>query len=88
VTAITLDHFTSKLEQLKQDMDAGNFESGEYDQRLARLIQELRERRIDAERAEITAVLVDLLNRQVITPSVKDHIEKRLGVRMRGEEHD
>ena len=80
MTAITLDHLTRKLEEFRQEMDAGNLESSEYDQRLARLINELRERKIDADRSLITAKLDELLDREVITPSVKEHLEKRLGL--------
>ncbi|MFQ6045034.1 MAG: hypothetical protein ACE5PT_01575 [Gemmatimonadales bacterium] len=81
MTAITLDHITRKLEELKQEMDAGNLQHGEYDQRLARLINELRDRKIDADRAEITSALDDLQGRGVITASVNEHLKTRLGLR-------
>lgn len=77
---ITIDHFKQKLEELRQEMDAGRLEHGEYDQRLARLIGELRERKLDADRPQINAALDDLLQRGVITPSVKEHLVKRLGL--------
>lgn len=77
---ITLDHLERKLQDLKAEMDAGTLKSGEYDQRLARVIQEMRDRKLTADRTQITAKLADLLSRGVITPSVKTHIEKRLGV--------
>lgn len=80
MTAITLDHITRKLEELKQQMDAGSLEHGEYDQRLARLINELRERKIDADRAAITTALNDLEARGVITASVNQHLQTRLGL--------
>jgi len=69
-----------ELEKLKGDMDAGKLKSGAYDQRLARVIQELRERGVDADRVRITAALVDAHQRGVITDSVKAHLEKRLGL--------
>lgn len=77
---ITIDHLKQKLEGLRQEMDAGRLEHGEYDQRLARLIGELRERKLEAGRPEINAALDDLLQRGVITPSVKQHLSKRLGL--------
>lgn len=80
VSAITLDQLTSKLEALKAKMSSGTLKHGEYDQRLARLIQELRERKIDAERPAIQEKLQELLDNQVITPSVREHIVKRLGL--------
>src|SRR3989441_9359752 len=56
---VSIERFLKELEKLKGDMDAGKLKSGGYDQRLARVIQELRERGVDADRARITAALVD-----------------------------
>lgn len=78
--AISVDHFVKKMEQLKQEMEMGKLKHGEYDQRLSRLIQELRERRLEADRPQIGAAIDDLLSRGVITDSVKTHLEKRLGL--------
>lgn len=78
--AITIERFVQQMEKLKADMDAGSFEHGEYDQRLARIIAELRDRKLEADRGAITKTLDDLLGRGVITPAVKNHLEKRLGL--------
>lgn len=80
MAAISLDRFVKELEKLKEEMDAGHLRHGDYDQRLARVIQELRELGLDADRPRITATLEDLLKRGVITASVKQHLEKRLGL--------
>ncbi len=80
MTTITIERFVQELEKLKAEMDAGNLRHSEYDQRLARVISELRERKLDADRSEITAAIDAALERGVITPSVKDHLEKRLGL--------
>ncbi len=77
---VTLDRFVKELEKLKQEMDAGELKTSEYDQRLARAIQELREQKLDADRAAVGRALADALQRGVITPSVKTHVEKRLGL--------
>ena len=77
---IKLDHLVRKLEEMHDQMRRGQFRHGEYDQRLARLISELRERKLDAERSEITETLDGLVGRMVITPAVKPHIETRLGI--------
>ena len=77
---VSIERFLKELEKLKVDMDAGKLKSGAYDQRLARVIQELRERGVDADRTQITAALVDAHQRGVITDSVKGHLEKRLGL--------
>jgi len=78
---ISVQRFVQELEKLKQEMDAGRLKHSEYDQRLARVIQELRERKVDAERPKITGAIEDALKRGIITPGVKDHLEKRLGLK-------
>jgi hypothetical protein len=78
--SIKLDHLVRKLEEMHDEMRRGQFRHGEYDQRLARLISELRERKLDAERPEIAETLEGLVERRVITPAVKSHIENRLGL--------
>ncbi len=80
MTAITVERLITELEKLKREMDAGSLKAGEYDQRLARVLRELRERKLDADRKAITAALDDALKRGVIVPAVKTHIEKRLGL--------
>ena len=49
--------------------------------RLARVIQELRERGLDADRARITAALDDALRRGIITSGGREHLERRLGLK-------
>ena len=77
---ISLDSFVSKMEALHTEMRTGKLGHGEYDQRLARIISELRDRKLDAERPEIESTIDDLLGRGVITPTVKDHLRSRLGL--------
>ena len=78
---ITVQRFVQELEKLKQGMDSGTLKHSEYDQRLARVIQELRDRKLDADRAQISGAIEDALKRGIITPGVKDHLEKRLGLK-------
>jgi len=77
---ITVERFVKELETLKADMDAGTLRSGEYDQRLARVIQELRERGVGADREAMTAALQGALDNGTITPAVHGHLLKRLGL--------
>lgn len=77
---VSVERFVKTLEQLKVDMDAGKLRHSEYDQRLARAIQELREKGLDADRSAIKTTIDELLQRGVITPGVKEHLEKRLGL--------
>ena len=78
--AIKLDHLVRKLEELNDLMRRGQLRHGEYDQRLARLIGELRERRLDAERDDIASTMDDLVQRGIITPAVRTHMESKLGL--------
>ena len=77
---ITLQRFVEELDKLKRETDAGNLKSQDYDGRLARIIRELRERGLDADRAAATAALVDALKRGVITAPVEAHLQHRLGL--------
>lgn len=77
---ISVQHLTTKLEELKSEMDAGRLRHGEYDQRLARLIGELRDRKVEEDRAVVIATLDGLLEKGTITPAVKTHIVARLGL--------
>jgi hypothetical protein len=78
---VPVARFVQELEKLKTEMDAGNLKHSEYDQRLARVIQELRERGLDGDRAAVTAALDDLTKRAIITPAVRMHLESRLGLK-------
>ena len=75
---ISVERFVEELEKLHQGMTSGDFKPGEYDQRLAKTIQELRERRIDGDRSQIAAALDTCLAGGPITDSVRVHLQKRL----------
>jgi hypothetical protein len=77
---VTIQRFVKELEKLKQQVDAGTLKAREYDERLARVIRELREQGLDADRAGITAALADAVKRAVITPEVHEHLRNRLGL--------
>lgn len=77
---VSIERFVQELEKLRAEMDAGHLKHGDYDQRLARVIQETRAAGLDSDRAGITAAIADALSRGVITPAVKSHLEKRLGL--------
>jgi hypothetical protein len=77
---VSIERFVQALDKLKVEMDAGTLRHGEYDQRLARAIQELRERGLDADRSMVKAAIEGLSQRGVITASVRTHLEKRLGL--------
>ncbi|MGH7537391.1 MAG: hypothetical protein ACREMF_02040 [Gemmatimonadales bacterium] len=80
MTPITIQRFVKELDKLKQELDAGQLKPQDYDGRLARVITELRERGLDADRAAATAALADALSRGVITAPVEAHLQSRLGL--------
>lgn len=77
---ITIQRFVKALDKLKREVEAGTLHERDYDGRLARIIQELRDRTLDADRATATAALADAVTRGVITSPVRAHIEHRLGL--------
>ena len=79
MTPVTLARFLKELEKLKKEADGG-LKSEEYDTRLARVIQELRDRGLDADRAATTAALADAVKKGTITPAVQAHLQRRLGL--------
>jgi len=60
MTPVSIARFTQELEHLKKQMEAGALKHGEYDQRLARMIGELRERKLEAERDDVRQALSEL----------------------------
>src|SRR5947209_12986805 len=79
MAAVSVERLVQELEKLKQQKDAGALKAGDYDQRHERVIRELRERKLDADRPAIAAGLADALTRGVITPAVRTHIGEPLG---------
>ncbi len=77
---ITIQRFITELDKLKQDTDTGTLQPQDYDGRLARVIRELKERGLDADRAVATAALADAVTRGAITAPVEEHIRNRLGL--------
>ncbi|MCH7682424.1 MAG: hypothetical protein IIA55_07225 [Gemmatimonadetes bacterium] len=77
---ISIERFVQELEKLRAGIVNGEFKAGEYDQRLARTMRELRERGIDGDRADIIAALDAALQQGTITDSVRAHLQKRFGL--------
>jgi len=80
MAGVAVTRLIAELEKLKTEMDAGHLRHGEYDQRLARVIGELRDQGVTADRTQITAAIDDAAKRGTITPAVKSHLEKKLGL--------
>src|SRR5207245_5967631 len=78
MAAVSVERLVQELEKLKQQMDAGALKARDYDQRLARVIRELRERKLDAARPAIAAGLAAALRRRANPPAAKPHSARRL----------
>ena len=68
---ITLQRLLKELDKLKPEPDAARLKSHDYARRLARMIRQLRERGLDADRAAATAALAEALKRGAITVPVE-----------------
>jgi hypothetical protein len=77
---VSVARFIEELEKLGREMAVGTLKTSEYDQRLARVIGELRSQGVDSDRARITAALDEALRRGVITTAVREHLFKVLGL--------
>jgi hypothetical protein len=80
-TPVTIDRLRQELQHLKTEMDANRLATTEYDQRLARIIQELRENSLDSDRQHLNTMLDELTRDGTLTPSVRAHLDKRLGLK-------
>lgn len=77
---ITPARIAQELVKLSATRTAPGFDAATYDQRFARVIQELRERRIDGGRAEVHAALLPLVEKGTITRAEFDRVTKQLGM--------
>ena len=74
---ITLQRLVKELDKLKPEPDAARLKSHDYARWLARMIQRLRERGLDADRAAATAALAQALKRGAITAPVEANLHQR-----------
>ena len=77
---ITPARLAQELTKLSAARRAGDFNSATWDQRFARIVQELHERRIDGTRAEVQAALKPLVEANAISRLEFDRLVKQLGM--------
>ena len=77
---ITLKCLVKQLDKLKPEANAARLNTRDYARRLARMIRQLRERGLDADRAAATVALAEALERGAITAPVKANPHKRPGL--------
>lgn len=81
LTPIKPARIAQEIAKLSADRRSGAIKADEYDQRFARMIQELRGRRVDGSREDIQAALKPLLTAGDITEKEHFRLLAQLGMR-------
>ena len=77
---ITPARIAEELKKLSSQRKEGKLAADEYEHRFARMISELRDRRIDGSRAEILATLAPLKDQGIVTAADWTRLTKQLGL--------
>jgi hypothetical protein len=77
---ITPARVAEELRKLSTQRKNGKLDADEYEHRFARMIGELRDRRIDGSRADILATLTPLKDEGVISAAEWQRLTKQLGL--------
>jgi hypothetical protein len=77
---VTPARVAEELKKLSAQRKDGKLEPDEYEHRFARMITELRERRIDGSRAEILGTLTPLKDQGIISLVDWQRLTKQLGL--------
>ena len=80
LTSITPARAAEELRKVSAAFKAGELKKNEYEHKFARMIGELRDRRISGSRAEILAALEPLRVEGVVTPAEWDRFVSQLGL--------
>jgi hypothetical protein len=77
---VTPARVAEELKKLSTQRASGTLDADEYEHRFARMITELRERRIDGNRAEILAALTPLVEQGTVSAKDWARFTKQLGL--------
>ncbi len=77
---VTPARVAEELRKLSSQRKEGTLDADEYEHRFARMIGELRDRRIDGSRAEILATLTPLMSEGVVSAGDWHRLTKQLGL--------
>jgi hypothetical protein len=77
---VTPKRVAEELKKLSSQRKDGTLEADEYEHRFARMISELRDRRIDGSRAEILATLTPLRTEGIVSAADWQRLTKQLGL--------
>ncbi len=77
---IAIARVVQELTRLAEGRTSGEFDADEYEHRFARMVGELRDRRIDGNRADILAALTPLRATGILDPVAWDRLTRSLGL--------
>lgn len=77
---VTPARVAEELRKLSSHRKDGTLDANEYEHRFARMIGELRDRRIDGSRAEILATLTPLRDEGVVSAADWQRLTRQLGL--------
>ena len=77
---VTPTRVAEELRKLSSQRKEGTLDADEYEHRFARMIGELRDRRIDGSRAEILATLIPLKDEGIVSLPDWHRLTKQLGL--------
>jgi hypothetical protein len=77
---VTPTRVAEEVRKLNSQRKAGQLDKDEYEHRFARMISELRDRRIDGSRADILATLTPLKDEGVVSLAEWHRLTKQLGL--------
>jgi hypothetical protein len=77
---VTPARVAEELRKLSSQRTDGTLDADEYEHRFARMIGELRDRRIDGSRAEILATLTPLMSEGVVSAADWRRLTRQLGL--------
>ena len=77
---VTPARVAEELRKLSSQRKEGTLDADEYEHRFARMIGELRDRRIDGSRAEILATLTPLKDQGIVSLADWHRLTKQLGL--------
>lgn len=77
---VTPARVAEELRKLSSQRKEGKLEPDEYEHRFARMVSELRDRRIDGTRAEILATLTPLKDEGVVSLTDWHRLTRQLGL--------
>ena len=80
LTPVAPARVAAELRKLSEGRRSGEYDADEYEHRFARMISELRDRKIQGTRAEIMAALEPLRRDGTIDPDAWERLTRSLGL--------